>query len=113
MSEVRVYLILPVVSNIKTRNDKDKFLYGCVKLKISEQACLTGSSLLLSVSPPADLCGSGRCVVAAGRESGQTPLLLVLVDAIPLGLGELQETVHGPQVDQKGLGGMLWILLFS
>lgn len=77
------------------------------------QASLGDSSLLLSVFALANLRGSGRCVVAAGCESSQTSLLLFLVNAIPLGLGELQETIHGPQVDQQGLGGMFWILLFS
>lgn len=53
-----------------------------------------------------NLCGSGRRLVAGGSESGQASVFLLLVDALSLGLGQLQEAVHGPQVDQERLGGV-------
>lgn len=60
-----------------------------------------------------DLVGPGRSVVAADCNACQTSFLLLLVDALPLGLGELQEAVHGPQVDQQRLGRMFRVLLFT
>lgn len=54
----------------------------------------------------ADLCRSGRRLIAGGGESGQTSVLLLLVNALSVHLWELQETVHGPQVDQQRLGGV-------
>lgn len=53
-----------------------------------------------------NLCWSGWRLIAGGGESSQTSVLLLLVNALPLGLGELQKTVHGPQVDQERLGGV-------
>lgn len=53
-----------------------------------------------------NLCRSGRRLIAGGGESGQTSVLLLLVNALSLGLWQLQETVHGPQVDQQRLGGV-------
>lgn len=58
-----------------------------------------------------NLCRSGRRLVAGGGESGETPVLLLLVNALPLHLWQLQEAVHGPQVDQQRLGGVEGILL--
>ena len=59
----------------------------------------------------ADLCGS-RWRVAAWDESSQGSVFLLQVDAIPLSLVHLQEAVHGPQVDQQRLGGVVRVLLF-
>lgn len=65
----------------------------------------------LSVGLLADLCGSRWRVIAAGGESNQASVFLLLVDALPLSLGELQEAVHGAQVDQQRLGGVHRVLL--
>lgn len=58
-----------------------------------------------------DLCRSGRRLIAGGGESGEAPVLLLLVNALSLHLWQLQKTVHGPQVDQQRLGGVEGILL--
>lgn len=58
-----------------------------------------------------NLCRSGRRLIAGGGEPGQASVLLLLVDALSLGLRQLQEAVHGPQVDQQRLGGVEGILL--
>lgn len=58
-----------------------------------------------------NLCRSGRRLIAGGGESGETPVLLLLVNALPLHLWQLQKTVHGPQVDQQRLGGVERVLL--
>lgn len=74
---------------------------------------LRHGSISLSLSYRPDLRGSRRGFIAAGREARQAPVLLLLVDAIPLGLRELQEAVHGPQVDQQRLGGVRRVLLLA
>lgn len=53
-----------------------------------------------------NLCRSGWRLIACGGESRQTSVLLLLVDALPLSLGELQKAVHGSQVDQQRLRGV-------
>lgn len=63
------------------------------------------------VSLAADLCGSWWGVVAARCKSSQASVFLLQVDELPLSLGQLQEAVHGPQVDQQRLGGLVRILL--
>lgn len=63
------------------------------------------------VSLLADLCGSRWRVIAAWDESSQASVFLLQVDALPLNLGQLQESVHGPQVDQQRLGGVFRVLL--
>lgn len=69
------------------------------------------NNIHLSLCLLADLCGSWRRIIAAGGESSQTSVLLLLVDALPLRLRELQEAVHGPKVDQQRLGGVFGVLL--
>lgn len=50
---------------------------------------------------------------AHGRGCRQAALPLLLVDAIALGLRQLQEVLHGAQVDQQRLGGCLGVLLLA
>ena len=50
---------------------------------------------------------------AHGGGGGQAPLALVLVDAIPLDLRQLQEVLHGSQVHQQRLRGRLRVLFFA
>ena len=53
-----------------------------------------------------DLCGSRWRFIAGGGESSQASVLLLLVNALSLSFGELQEAIHGTQVDQQRLRGM-------
>ena len=46
---------------------------------------------------------------ADGRVHGALPLLLV--DPVPLALAQVQEVLHGLQVDQQRLGGRARVLL--
>lgn len=58
--------------------------------------------------------------VAVGDEVGgvamvgvRAPLSLLLVDAIPLAFGQVEEVLHGLQVDQERLRGRARILLLT
>lgn len=48
-----------------------------------------------------------------GRGCCQAPLPLLLVDPVPLGLGQLQEVLHGAKVDQQRLGRSFRVLLLT
>lgn len=48
-----------------------------------------------------------------GRGCRQAPLPLLLVDPVPLGLGQLQEVLHGAKVDQQRLGRRFGVLLLT
>lgn len=50
---------------------------------------------------------------AHGRGRGEAALPLLLIDAVALGLWELQEVLHGPQVDQQRLGRRLGVFLLT
>lgn len=48
-----------------------------------------------------------------GRGRRQAPLPLLLVDSVPLCLRQLQEVLHGAQVDQQRLGCSFRVLLLA
>lgn len=48
-----------------------------------------------------------------GRGCRQAPLPLLLVDPVALRLRQLQEVLHGAQVDQQRLGCSFRVLLFA
>lgn len=73
--------------------------------------CDADSFFIIFLCLLADLCGSWWRVAAAGCEPRQASFFLLLIDALPLCLWELQEAVHGPQVDQQRLRGVFWVLL--
>lgn len=50
---------------------------------------------------------------AHGGRGGEAALPLLLVDAVALGLGQLQEVLHGPQVDQQRLRRRLGVFLLT
>lgn len=50
---------------------------------------------------------------AHGGGGRQAALPLLLIDAVALGLRQLQEVLHGAQVDQQRLGGRLGVLLLA